>query len=202
MLRTVTFSNPKVAEFINANFVCAWHNRAPGFKNDDPQAEQSIFQQSTEAYTTKNICTFFMSPDGHVFHYVAGYLSPSLFLKEAALALDIRTGAFDESMRMKEDGPAKARAVHAAQLAAIREPEFTGSGTLVYRSLKHEHGKDCGKSLWEYHAYMRGLRKYWSEAKDFPMLEAVRYSYIYGNDFTEESEGATPINGRSTSPVG
>jgi hypothetical protein len=201
-MRTVTFSDAKVAAFINANFVSAWHNRAPGFKNDDPAAEQAIFQQSSEAYTTKNICTFFMSPDGRVIHYFAGYLSPDLFLTEATLALDIRKVAFDASMKLSEDGSSKARALHAAQPLASRADPVSAVGTLAYRSLRHVHTKECGRSLWEYYEYMKGLRKHWSEVKDFPTLEAVRYSYIYGNEFTEESEGATPITGRSTGPVG
>jgi len=42
---------------VNANFVSAWFNRSPGFCNDDDTAEKSIFQNSNEAFLTKNICT-------------------------------------------------------------------------------------------------------------------------------------------------
>jgi len=198
----VTFSDPKVADFINANFVSAWHNRAPGFKNDDPAAEQDIFQRSPEAYTTKNICTFFMSADGHVLHYFAGYLSPDLFLTHARLAIEIRRTAFDDTFTLKKDGIEKARALQAAQLGAIKETVVPTSGTLAYRALKHEHGKECAGRLWEYVEYARALHKLWSEAKEFPALETVRYTYMYGNDFSEESEGATPIHGHSTARVG
>ena len=80
----MTFSDPKVAEVVNANFVSAWFNRSAGFCNGDDAAEKSIFQHSSEAFLTKNICTFVLSPDGRVFT-TSGYVCPSSyrFLEDA-----------------------------------------------------------------------------------------------------------------------
>lgn len=196
----MTFSDPKVAEFVNQNFVSAWHNRAPGFRNDDPQAEKDIFAHATEAYTTRNICTFFMTPGGKVFSYFAGYLSPDLFLKQGALALEIRRLAFDDAMNLKSDGMEKVQALHKAALAAVGKLQAPASGSLDYRGATHRHGKSC--RLSEYLEYAGELHGYWSAVAELPSLESVRYDYRYGNSFTEESEGATPIRGQYVGRIG
>ena len=99
-MRTVTFSDAQVARVVNKHFVCAWFNRSPGFTNNDYTTEKNIFKGSAEAYTTRNICTFVLAPDGRVFTYVAGYLSPELFLRFINGALELRRTAFDGRMRL------------------------------------------------------------------------------------------------------
>ena len=78
-MRTVTFSDARVAEVVNKHFVSAWFNRSPGFTNADLTTEKKIFAQSAEAYTTRNICTFIMTPEGHVFSYVARAVRPGTY---------------------------------------------------------------------------------------------------------------------------
>jgi len=78
-MRTVTFSNQTVANFINRNYVPAWHNRGPGFHDEELSTENSISKLS--AYATRNIVTFFLRPDGRVFFYAAGYYPPKSFLE-------------------------------------------------------------------------------------------------------------------------
>jgi hypothetical protein len=78
-MRTVTFSDRAVADLVKRSFVPAWHNRGPGFHNEEFSTEKWI--SGLAAYPTKNIATFFLRPDGGVYFYVAGYYSPKLFLE-------------------------------------------------------------------------------------------------------------------------
>lgn len=189
MLRTVTFSDDKVAGLVNREFVAAWFNRSPGFRNADDQAEKSIFKDSSEAFLTKNICTFVLTPDGRVVHYVAGYVSPEIFLRflDDALALQ----------RAAQDGFPALRKLHAERAAAYEKE--AASATLckieerTYRGLTHQHGDRCAWLLRDALKYLGRVHRSWEKAAALPALDDLRYKYLYGNDFSEESQGATPI---------
>ncbi len=205
----MTFSDKKVAELVNANFVAAWFNRGPGFHNEDYSTEQWIFTSAMEAYTTKNICTFFLTPDGKVFHYVAGYYSPDVFLTYVQVALQLRSAAFDEKMQLKASGPEALRNVHADVVKIIEKTEKVIADTLKekdgwkkvladyqtygYRNVNHKHTQACANNLHEGYRYLTRLHKHWTDVKELPTLEDVQYKYLWGNPFTEESPGAKPI---------
>ena len=108
----MTFSDRKVAEQINSKFVAAWVNRGPGFHNEDYSTERWLFTSEMEAYPTKNICTFFLTPAGKVFHYVAGYFAPETFGAELEFAAALRREAFDETMNLKRGGVEAIRRLH------------------------------------------------------------------------------------------
>lgn len=228
----MTFSDQAVADLVNRNFVAAWHNRGPGFNNEDYSTERWIFQSAMEAYTTKNICTFFLAPDGKVFHYVAGYYSPDVFFTYLDVALRVRQAAFDEKMQLRPGGEEAARKVHETAVTAVertskqvqevlgssgwqqeikrrvgREPRPSGANgdawkklmadykTYSYRDVKHEHTARCAWNLLEGYKYLGRLHGWWKDAKSFPNLEDVRYTYLWGNPFTEESPDAHQIQG-------
>jgi hypothetical protein len=198
VLRTVTFSQGEVARFVNANFVAAWHNRSPGFKDLDYTAEKDIFKRSADAYTTRNICTFFLAPDGRVFHYVAGHLGPTRFLETLSLAARMRAEAFDDRMDLKPDGLRALRAIHAERAAVLKAKGFApDTGTLAYRGLSHTHGKDCAWALEELRVYLTGLHQGLSKAVALAPIDEVRYAYDYGNSFSEEAPGTAALKGRS-----
>jgi len=194
----VTFSDPKVAEAANASFVCAWFNRSPGFTNCDDAAEKSIFQNSSEAFLTKNICTFVMSPDGRVFHYVAGYVSPELFLGFLEDALALRRAGFDGKMKPLPGGLDALRRLH-AERAVLREKEAASTSTVMeiaartYRGVLHAHADRCKWTLKEASRYLGRVHRSWEKAAALPTLDEVRFKYLYGNPFSEEGQGASPI---------
>jgi hypothetical protein len=205
----VTFSDKRVAEAVNKGFVAAWTNRGPGFRNVDFSTEKWIFQADAEAYPTKNICTFFLSPRGKVFHYVAGSYAPEMFLQALETASALRDVLFDASMDEKGD-LAQAAKLHRARAEACQELHEKAAAAqsapdgwkafiadprkgLVYRGLKHKHGPGCLRSLMNGWEYFTKLHRRWAEATELPSLEDVRYSYLYGNDFTEESEASARI---------
>ena len=198
----MTFSDGKVAEFVNANFVAAWTNRGPGFHNEDYSTEQWIFRTSMEAYPTRNICTFFLTPAGRVFHYVAGSWAPEIFLAELEIARELRKEAFDGRMELKSGGVETLRKIHEG--AAERIPGEVAGLTIAprgYRGIQHEHSESCRAAASAGARYLAGVHRHWSRVGDLPDFEEVRYAYLYGNSFTEEPRGGTarPLEGK---PVG
>jgi hypothetical protein len=191
VLRTVTFSNRKVAEVVNANFVPAWFNRSPGFRNSDDAPEKSIFQNSSEAFLTKNICTFILTPDGRVFHYIAGYVSPEIFLRFLDDTLVLHRS-------LTSGGLATLQETHAG-LATDYEQKAKGKATPTevadrsYRDLTHRHNEACAWQIQETWRYLGRVHRFLEKAAALPSLDEVRYKYLYGNDFSEEGKGASPI---------
>ena len=198
MLRTVTFSDAKVAEVVNANFVAAWFNRSPGFTDSDDRTEKSIFEHSTEAFPTKNICTFILTPEGRVFHYIAGYVSPEPFLGFLEEALALRRSGFDDRMALKPDGMEALKKLYAAK-AAAHEAESknaavpSGAPERTYRGITHRHTDACRWRIRELSEYLGRVHRFWEKALALPALEDVRFKYLYGNDFSEEGPGASKI---------
>lgn len=209
MLRTVTFSDPEVAAYVNKNFVSAWYNRGPGFFNQDLSTERWIFSSSVDAYPTKNICTFFLEPDGNVFSYVAGLYSPEFFMRFLRDAVELRNRLFDAKMQPKDGGIASARKLHEDRLRDMQDgledcldAEKAGSGwqslfksakPFMYRGQPHTHGPSCVRALKEGYEYLVKLHQHWALAKELPDLESVRFTYLWGNPFTEESDKAERI---------
>jgi len=202
----VTFSDKKVAALVNANFVAAWTNRGPGFHNEDYSAEQWIFAEHMEAYPTKNICTFFLTPEGKVFHYLAGYFAPETFCAELELAAALRRDAFDETMALKADGADTIRSLHLREAGRLQERAtrdrpweevLRGFETGTYRQFKHRHTPTCVAATLEGDRYRAALHRHWSGVQALPALEEVRLDYLYGNSFTEEPRrGASCVRGR------
>lgn len=174
-MRTVTFSDARVAERVGEHFVAAWFNRGAGFHNEDYGAEEWIAQKS--AYPTRNICTFFMTPEGMVFDYVAGHYEPAVFAARLESTIDIRAAL--------RDGIDAVRDAH--RRAAERKP--TGGEAIEYRGNTYTPAAEAD-------GYFRALHEHWSRVETLPWLDAVRFDYLYGNSFTEESRGATGVGGR------
>jgi len=213
----VTFSDKKVAEMVNANFVSAWFDRGVGFHNEDYSTEQWIFTSAMEAYTTKNICTFFLTPEGKVFHYVCGYYSPDVFLTYIQVALQIRRGAFDEKMQLNAGGLEAVRNVHGEVVKIIGATEkqiaeqlkdrkegwkkaLADYDTYSYRGTKHTHTAQCANNLHEGYKYLTRLHKHWSEVKELPEFKDVQFNYLWGNPFTEEGPGSKQIGNDGGGP--
>lgn len=205
MLRTVTFSDKRVADAVNSKFVAAWTNRGPGFVNTTFWAEQGIAERNYEIYPTKNICTFFLTPDRKVFYYAAGSYAPEVFLKILETASTLRKTLFDDRLAPKENGAALAKQLHeekAEAYASLQEEAQQGENwrSLVkdirpgnYRGLRHVHSASCAWSLKEGYDYLAALHREWSTRTSLPAFDDLRYQYLYGNEFTEESETSKHI---------
>ena len=90
-MRAVTFSDPRVAKKVNEDFVPAWYNRGTGFHNCNFWTEKNIFTRTADCFPTRNICTFFLTPDREVAYYIAGYYGPDAFLEILEVADTMKT---------------------------------------------------------------------------------------------------------------
>ncbi len=201
-MRTVTFSDPGVAAYLSDNFVCAWFNRGPGFdktpQSKEYRTEEWIFGSSFESYPTRNICTFFLEPDGRVFTYAAGYHCPELFLEIAKTATALRKNPRNLARRLSEragqlarDYSAGMHRSHAARIgftpSAGRAPSVKWCGTATYRGKKHAHGPTCAMALQQGFAHLQAVYGDFAKRRELPRLTEVQSSYLSGNPFTEES---------------
>ena len=201
----MSFSDKRVADLVNSKFVAAWTNRGPGFMNTEFWTENGIAERNYEAYPTKNICTFFLTPEGKVFYYVAGSYSPEMFLSILENATAVRTALFDEKMQPKEKGKADVARLHESkadtyedlQAQAARQGGWKSLTAAMrpgnYRGKKHVHSESCGWSLKEGYEYLAALHREWAGLKELPAFEDIRYRYLYGNDFTEETADSSHI---------
>src|SRR5687767_6755615 len=145
-MRTVTFSDATVADYANANFVPVWFNRGKGFHNCEHRTEERIFLRSAEAYTTKNICTFFLDGEGKVVHYFSGYYAPGVFLDliQPLAALREARGADD------------VRRFHRDRLQALASrPLAPSTRGFSYQGVDHAHSTLCASSLAEATGYLK-----------------------------------------------
>lgn len=193
-MRTVTFSNAKVAEQVNSKFVPVWYNRGQGFHNCEKSTETWIFNSSTECYPTKNICTFFMTPDLEVVYYVSGYYAPDVFLDVLAAVQKLHASPKDRGRLHKEISAELAKRLEELKNAGSQAKTIVASGSgplkpfgsCSYEKVDHKHSVQCLSILSEAFRYRKEVHDSLAESGSVP-LERVQHSYKYGNSFTEEA---------------
>lgn len=184
-MRTVTFSDARVAEVVNSKFVPAWYNRGRGFHNCDLGTEKWIFESSGEAYPTRNICTFFLTPDLEVLTYVAGYYSPEFFLEVLEGAGRLHASPRGERARAHREFSA-GLARRSADVGLLKKQP-----PLKYRDGEHAHTPRCRAVLEAGFAYRRRVHD--ALAGEGPVaFERVQHDYLFGNSFSEEAPAPTP----------
>jgi hypothetical protein len=199
-MRTVTFSNAKVAEQVNSKFIPVWYNRGQGFHNCEKSTEKWIFTSNTECYPTKNICTFFMTPDFEVVYYVSGYYAPDVFLDILASVQKLQASkergrvhreiSAELSKRLEALKSANAKTVEAAS------GPLAPYGTCSYETIEHKHGIQCISILNEAFRYRKEVHDSLADEGKVP-FDRVQHRYKFGNSFSEEA----PASGAVETPL-
>jgi hypothetical protein len=199
-MRTVTFSNAKVAEQVNSKFVPVWYNRGQGFHNCEKSTEQWIFNSSAECYPTKNICTFFMTPDFQVVYYVSGYFAPDVFL-EILAAVEKLQASKEPGRVHKEISAELTKKLDELKSVNAKAPVATGTGplkpygTCSYEKIDHKHSPQC---LWILTEAFRYRKEVHDSLTDHGTVafDSVQHKYKFGNSFTEEAApvAETPLS--------
>lgn len=175
-MRTVTFSNPEVAAAVNRACVSAWRNRIPEFHDCDPHTEEWIARSNPNAYPTRNIVTFFMTPRFQVIHYFTGYFAPKTFLDELSFALKVREEIFNKDFQPRPGAAGKFRHLHLEHQKEHLESAKPSSA---------DHSRSEGLT------YIAKVHKWFSArapADPKLALEALLFDHIWGNSF-EETRG-------------
>lgn len=89
-MRAVTFSDARVADYMQRHFVASWKNIRPEVKfkrgqYDDRRSKRSLARLRSGAGET-NICAFVATAEGKILHVVQGYAKPEEFLRELRFA--------------------------------------------------------------------------------------------------------------------
>ncbi len=116
-MRTVTFSNAKVQQVLNNDFVCCYTNT-----KGDASAGHS-FSHSPDSEPgpcgrgagRQNVQTIFMTPDNQIFHVATGYLDPDDLLDEIKFA----KGLFASIQRNPKRDKTTVVAAHQRQLKTL-----------------------------------------------------------------------------------
>jgi hypothetical protein len=174
-VRTVTFSDARVAEVVNANFVPVWLNRGKGFHNCELGTEEWIFRDTADAYPTKNICTFLVGPDRRVLFYFSGYYAPDLLLDILKSVEKLKDARDDATFKRLQ-----------RELATRAAPSMSAWHPFAYHDLRHEHDEKCTRPVKEACAYLKRVHESLAQSGP-PSLEVVRHDYLSGNSFTEEA---------------
>ena len=144
-MRTVTFADERVVDFLNERFVVVWNNHSPLMT---ATGEQPIFSPAEmEAYPegggAGNLRSYFAAPDGQLVADVQGYWSPDLFLKEATFAAALAPQHHGEHRQALEADAEKLAAAHPEELnKPIRESRVRRRiAALAILAQWHESGR-------------------------------------------------------------
>ncbi len=195
-MRTVTFSNDKIAGLVNDNFVATWVNRNPKFHNCDLTQERHIVSNSFECFATKNFCTFFVTPDLEVLHYLSGYYSPGLFQAEMGFVQELGKEVCDDRGLLRKDRLSAYRWAHEKHAAKHKEDRKAVNAAKAPK--RGEPGYEAKAGDWNarrsnlaeglgYLERVHGALQKHSVRKARPyVLDEVIKNYMGGNEFTEE----------------
>jgi len=203
-MRTVTFSDLSIARRVHESCVPVWVNVDPGFHDCQGAAEARIWSSEPEIFPTRNIVTFFATPDFRVLHYVAGYWHPTFFSKELEFVDRLRGDVLRGDGTTRVDAVWKVRRAHLEREKELRplvqyfESERGWSAALgpdpVHEG--HAHGPSCHSNLLQglhhladVHRSMIGQTRVFST---LPRLSQLFQTYRFGNPFAEGDFGRLP----------
>jgi hypothetical protein len=72
-------------------------------------------------------------------------------------------------------------------------PNLSAFSEREYRGIHHAHSDRCKAIVGETLLYWVRVHEWWSKATSLPDLGAVRFKYLYGNDFSQEGPDALLI---------
>ncbi len=126
-MRTVTFVDPELAEWLNAHFVLAWVDTAPGRAGGSATAQPPYALEEIAAYPEggggENIRTYYCTPDGVVRHAITGFWRPEAFRLEADRALERYLRAREPSFAKIERAAVRAKLLEEADALEKAHPE-------------------------------------------------------------------------------
>ena len=184
-MRTVTFSNEQVAAKVNANFVSGWYNRDPKFHNCSLKTEEHILANTPSYFGTGNFCTFFVTPEREVLHYVTGYCTPDLFLRELDFVLELSKAALDKENRLRPDAGAAIRKLHLAHQGEHDVLRDRKQKARTVGGLTGSAPKDPKASSEEAEEFLSRIHARFALRDEPAPLAEVFNSYLCTNTFTE-----------------
>ncbi|MBY0527671.1 MAG: hypothetical protein K2R98_30010 [Gemmataceae bacterium] len=92
-MRTVTFADLPLVEYLKQNYVVVWHNQSPDLFSSEAGQQEKYTAEQVKAYPQGggggNVRSYFCTPDGGILYYLEGYWSGERYLAEARFARDL-----------------------------------------------------------------------------------------------------------------
>jgi len=157
-MRTVVFSDARVALAFNARFVCVWENQAPRtrFSDHPPKPEKLLYRSNEDLPLGTgglNVISVFATPEGQILNAVPGYSSAETLFDEMRLALAVRKLAFESDFTLKPGSARSYAGLHraAATLCGPGVPGFAHQSLSrqAMRDLGGDYGPDTSESRVE-----------------------------------------------------
>ena len=119
-MRTVTFSEPAVVNYLNEHFVCAWVNKRPDVKFKDGPVKGSELARRNGTGST-NVTSLFAAADGTVLHAMPGYRDLDSFLEQASFARFVYDRMYDGAHVRRPHAEASYVSAHATAHQNVAE---------------------------------------------------------------------------------
>jgi hypothetical protein len=125
-MRTVVFSDERVALAVNARFVCVWENKAPEVHfTGAPIGKPPQTCELPVGTGATNVVSVFATPDGDILNAVPGYLDVEGFLDEMRLAWAVQRRTMDSEDQLKPNAAKTFAGLHQAA-AKLCGPDVPG----------------------------------------------------------------------------
>ena len=127
-MRTVTFSDAKVVQRLNSEFICLWKNIRTGEKYGDGMYPNLL--QLPNGTGENNVCAHVARPDGTIVHSVQGYTDQKKFIEEIDFGLQAL------ALRAKNGPPADLAGLYLDRSEALAADKSDRWQTLMKLNLK------------------------------------------------------------------
>lgn len=139
-MRTVTFADLELVDYIKQNFVTVWHNQTPEIFSEEGEQAPCTPEQA-RAYPQGggggNVRSYFCLPDGQVVYYLEGFWSKERYLAEAKFACELAEEATKWSAGQRQALVRQALVQRRAQVEVERE------------ELRERHAAEFQKKVFE-----------------------------------------------------
>jgi hypothetical protein len=131
-MRTVTFAEPTVIDYLKNHFVLLWHNQTPGRNGDGPATPEEAGAYD-EGGGGDNIRTYVCTADGAICYYFTGYWAGERYLAQLRFGhgLAVKSMLGDGAARQEMAG--KELTGHLFGLSAERRRLREEHGAALYR---------------------------------------------------------------------
>jgi hypothetical protein len=139
-MRTVTFADVELIDYLRQNFVLVWHNQAPegpGIEGVQQRYTPAQAQAYPEGGGGGNVRSYFCTPDGKVVYFLQGYWRHDRYLAEARFARELTPKVAALPQGQRAEAARRSLAARRGEVASLRQ------------KLQQQHPQEFAKKVYE-----------------------------------------------------
>jgi|SRR5262245_28419610 len=147
-MRTVTFADPSVIDYLKNHFVLMWHDQTPGKDGEGPATpeEASAYEEGSGG---DNIRTYFCTADGKLCYYLMGYWGTRRYLAQLRFGHDLAMKSTLLNGAARQEMAGKELTAHLWDLSAQRRRLREAHGAALARKTSLPARDDARLALLE-----------------------------------------------------